>query len=801
MNMKSIEQATPGSKSPSGGNLLQWGTLLMCRLRIPSKLIGLVLFLVAPMLVLLANLLLTRVADLRLVKFEQAGIGVAGDVSVLIQRALQLGGLSARTLSGDASASSAKEVAAQEVKKGAEAVGKRLAELKKYSMADEWKHTQEAVIHLADATFPDLPSANAAQADVVQVLQRFMMLNAERSMLLVEAHPETHFLMGLAVERNLVSAGDMAELLDQATTLLLSKQASPADRALVMMSARVAAERMDRMSDGVDALARTGGPLPKAWERVQKSALEFLSQTHQAFDSEVPNGDALAYFSKGAQVIDAQFELNIEILKRLEVLLQERGTRVLLDMILAACGCLAGTGLATFLGLCMHTAFQQSMKVVIKNMELAGEGDFSKSVMVTGSDEVALMSSHLEKMVKRLSGMVSEIRSSAVKVGYSGQQVADGGNAMAEKTELQGLRLRESMNTVTELTQAVAASANGAMTLDQMTAALVDRSQMGSEAMRETLESMVMLEQSTQRVAEINGVIEDLAFQTNILALNAAVEAAHAGDAGKGFAVVAGEVRQLAKRCSEAAAEIEALIDQTTERVEVTKSSLKDVNLTLTEMTDGIGTVSGRLKELAQASADQSCSLHEVIASVSVMNTMTQESSVLVERSSTASRGLLESAATLRKTVDSIQLRQGNSEDARDLVDRAVRYLHDVGMERAFREFADMSGRWVDRGMFLVVFDHEGCYRVHPARPDLSGKPMQEVFGTLGEKFLSDAQAASAAGRAWVHFAFPDDKTGQARPQTAYVSVLNDDLFIASAADDAAIGTHGIQLPDLIEAV
>lgn len=123
-----------------------------------------------------------------------------------------------------------------------------------------------------------------------------------------------------------------------------------------------------------------------------------------------------------------------------------------------------------------------------------------------------------------------------------------------------------------------------------------------------------------------------------------------------------------------------------TERVEVTKSSLNDVNLTLTEMTNGIGTVSGRLRELAQASTDKSCRLHEVIASVSVMNAMTQKSSVLVQRSSTASRGLLESAATLRKTVDSIQLHQGNSEDARDLVGRAVRYLHDIGMERVFRE-------------------------------------------------------------------------------------------------------------------
>lgn len=116
-------------------------------------------------------------------------------------------------------------------------------------------------------------------------------------------------------------------------------------------------------------------------------------------------------------------------------------------------------------------------------------------------------------------------------------------------------------------------------------------------------------------------------------------------------------------------------------------------------------------------------------------------------------------------------------------------------------EFADMSGRWVDRGMCLVVFDHEGCYRVHPARPDLSGKTMQNVFGTLGEKFLSDARAASAAGRAWVQVVFPDDKTGQARPRIAYVSVLNDDLLIASAADDAAVGPHAIQPLDLIEAV
>jgi hypothetical protein len=351
------------------------------------------------------------------------------------------------------------------------------------------------------------------------------------------------------------------------------------------------------------------------------------------------------------------------------------------------------------------------------------------------------------------------------------------------------------------LTQAVAASAESAMSLDQMTTTLVDRSQKGGEAMRETVDSMTMLEQSTQRVAEINGVIEDLAFQTNILALNAAVEAARAGETGKGFAVVAGEVRQLAKRCSETAAEIQALIDQTTERVEVTKSSLNDVNLTLSEMTEGIGAVSARLKELAQASVDQSYTLHEVIAGVSVMNSMTQESSTLVAQSSSASRGLVENAAALRKTVDSIQLREGSSEDARDLVDRAIRHLHEVGLECAFKEFEDLGGRWVDRGMFLVVFDHEGVYRVHPAHPELVGKGMADVYGAAGEKFLADARGASADGRAWVQFSFADSAAGESRPLIAYVSVINDDLLIAAAANYSTVDTNGIKPVDLIEAV
>ncbi len=762
-------------------SLLRPGVRLMRQMRISSKLALMAFLLFIPLTALLWVAVQDRLDDLHRIRSEQEGVRVAGKLAVVTAQVQILRGLSNRVILGDTTALPLRENAVGQLNTAIALVDQEVASTEHFSLAAPWATQRAAVIQLTGTAPTDIKLNMRSHAQVLKGLHHFMMINAERSLLLFEAESEPFFLMDIAIERNMDWMADVTALRGLGSSLLFRGDASAVEKMQLLGRVDAAESRMHQLADRMDALARTGGAFPKHWDRARQMGEEYFAYSRQIFESETLTGDAQAYFTRGSQVATALLELNEEVLERLDSLLEARAQRQRLDIFFSVAGCLLAGSVTGYLALCFYVSFAGSMRAVLKSMAAVTQGDLSQPINVLGADELAQIGGQMEQMVQRLSSIVAEIRTSAVQVGHAGQQVAVGGQTLAHSTENQAARLRESMDTVGALTEAVACSAEKATALDQVTTALFARTEAGGHAMRETVESMNTLEESTQRVAEINGVIEDLAFQTNILALNAAVEAARAGETGKGFAVVAGEVRQLAKRCSEAAAEIQALIDQTTERVTITKTSLGDVSLTLNEMVAGIGTVSSRLKEIAQAGVDQSVGLNAVIAGVNEMNALTQENTVLVEVSAQASRGLVDQANALRKSVVSIQLRQGSSDEARDLVERAIQHYHEVGSERALAEFGASRGAWVDRDICVFVFDQNGLYLAHPMYPEFVGKRLHEALGTAGDAFLRDALQALTSGSTWVNFQFPSASTGELAPKTAYVSQLSDELLIASA--------------------
>ncbi|HEV8692440.1 MAG TPA: methyl-accepting chemotaxis protein, partial [Ideonella sp.] len=271
-----------------------------------------------------------------------------------------------------------------------------------------------------------------------------------------------------------------------------------------------------------------------------------------------------------------------------------------------------GFGVLVYMGAAFYSSFSRALRVLHDGVTAVAAGNLAHKVQVQGSDELAEIGSVVERMSERLSVMVAEIRSSAVRVGISGQQLSASGEALSQRTEAQAANLKQTVATVGQLSDAVAANAGAAHALDQMTGQLRQQAEAGGAAMRETVQSMTTLEASSRKVAEIISVIDGIAFQTNILALNAAVEAARAGESGRGFAVVATEVRQLAQRSGSAAAEIRHLIGQSTEQVTQSVSRIQRTNGALDAVVNGVRDVSDKLRGIAQASAQQSTSLGEV---------------------------------------------------------------------------------------------------------------------------------------------------------------------------------------------
>ncbi len=454
-----------------------------------------------------------------------------------------------------------------------------------------------------------------------------------------------------------------------------------------------------------------------------------------------------------------------------------------LDLVPAsAMSVVLGTGLALFtvavyLGLAFHASVRGSLRLLLDGVKAVSGGDLSHKIELPGSDELATIGTAVEGMNMRLSSLVAEIRTSAVRVGMSGQQVATSSESLAQRTEQQAASLRQTVETVQQLTEAVTANAAAASQLDQLTQRLRTEAENGGTAMRGSVEAMAGLEDSSRRVGEIIGVIDGIAFQTNILALNAAVEAARAGEAGRGFAVVAAEVRQLAQRSSGAASEIRTLIARSGEQVESSVKQTRAVGQVLDSLVGGVRKVSQSLREIAEASARQSGELTQVSQSVGELDEITRQNSAMVEQSAEASQDLVGRAKTLSSAVASIRLRQGSADEARALVERAVGLIKARGMSTAAQAFHAKDGGFLDRDLYLFVIDRRGTYKVHGAKPAMEGKRVHEVPGIDGARFLHDAWAAAPGAGGWIEYDIVNPESGAVQPKASFVVQVDEQHF------------------------
>jgi len=291
----------------------------------------------------------------------------------------------------------------------------------------------------------------------------------------------------------------------------------------------------------------------------------------------------------------------------------------------------------------LHAAREAALKMA--------QGDLSQEVESHGNDEIAQLVGALEWMRMSLADSVNDIRTAALGVQNGAQQIERGNVSLAARTEDQAASLEETASSMEELTATVqqnAASAGEANQLAQGTSSVATR---GGEAVRGVVATMQGIHQSSSRIADISGVIDSIAFQTNILALNAAVEAARAGDQGRGFAVVAAEVRSLAQRSATAAKEIKGLIDESTARVAGGVREVENAGRTMDEIVASVQKVNGLVAEIAHASAEQLAGIEQVNRAIAQMEGNTQQNTTLVEQAAGAAEHLAQQAQVLVQTV------------------------------------------------------------------------------------------------------------------------------------------------------
>ncbi|SAL55407.1 chemotaxis protein [Caballeronia sordidicola] len=318
--------------------------------------------------------------------------------------------------------------------------------------------------------------------------------------------------------------------------------------------------------------------------------------------------------------------------------------------------CVAALALAVAAGVFITHSITGPIRRAVDVASTVARGDLRSRIAVTQKDETGQLLGALADMNARLIETVSRVRESSGSVANASTEIATGNTDLSQRTEEQAASLEQTAASMEELTSTVKQNTESAQQASVLASNASDVARRGSEVVSQVVDTMHGISTSSTKIAEITGMIEGIAFQTNILALNAAVEAARAGEQGRGFAVVASEVRSLAQRSSNAAKEIKELIANSVQQVQSGSVLAGRAGETMAEVTQAVARVTDMMEEIAAASIEQGRGIEQVNQAITQMDEVTQQNAALVEEAAAASQSLQDQGRRLMNAVAFFQM-------------------------------------------------------------------------------------------------------------------------------------------------
>jgi methyl-accepting chemotaxis protein len=385
-----------------------------------------------------------------------------------------------------------------------------------------------------------------------------------------------------------------------------------------------------------------------------------IAQRRAAVDGDLSQVVATVQAGKGKAGMDAMRGLVEQLRAHEGELLAGREADVLARKSAMRRTLVGGGLIAAVLAVFMAYQLGRNISIPLRRaVTLAGrvaQGDLTAEVKVRTGDEAGELMAALKTMNASLVSIVSQVRAGTTTIETAAHEISAGNQDLSQRTEEQAGALEETASSMEELTSTVNQNADNARQAKQLAASAADTALRGGEVVSEVVTTMASINEASRKISDIIGVIDGIAFQTNILALNAAVEAARAGEQGRGFAVVASEVRNLAQRSANAAREIKELIKNSVERVDAGSRLVDQAGSTMEEVVQSVKRVADIIGEIAAASEEQRAGIEQVNGAIVRMDQGTQQNAALVEEAAAAAEAMREQAAALARLVGTFQL-------------------------------------------------------------------------------------------------------------------------------------------------
>lgn len=407
-------------------------------------------------------------------------------------------------------------------------------------------------------------------------------------------------------------------------------------------------------------------------------------------------------------------------------------------------------------------------------------GDLTGSYEAEVNDVYGELMQALQEMNAYMFKVVSDVRGGIAIVASTSSQMSRDNAALSERTEAQAGSLEETASSMEELTATVKQNADNAQQANQLVLAASNHATKGGVVVEQVVHTMGSIKESSGKIVDIIGVIDGIAFQTNILALNAAVEAARAGEQGRGFAVVASEVRTLAQRSASAAKEIKMLINDSVSKVGTGGKLVDQAGKAMGEIVSSVKHVAEIMHDISNASQEQRAGIESINRTIIHIDTTTQQNAALVEDTAKTAIILNERAVSLLKSVSGFNLgnrEYGNQEEAMAIVKDGVEFFGRQGKHALIGEINKLSqGRFIDRDLYLFAVDLESAvFLAHGTNLRVLGLESKDADG---KSFLREMAAiARKKGKGWVDYRWAHPVTNEVRQKSSYFEKVGD-IFI-----------------------